>query len=101
MTPSECPRYPACNAPICPLDPQHLRSAHLSGESVCLYLREGVKPGGNDLLALLLPANVAKKVSESLPGIMSTHGAIRRVLEQAKFTGSKIRQGQNIRGVMR
>ena len=39
FVPQDCPKFDACRAPICPLDPEMLDRTYLSGESVCHYLR--------------------------------------------------------------
>lgn len=91
---SSCPRFDSCGAPVCPLDPNHLRSAHLPGEPTCLYLREAVKPGGLARLGGSVPMEVAEKVLQALPSIMDRYGGIRRVLERAKTSPSKIDQGR-------
>ena len=45
MQMSECPRFKAkaCEAALCPLDPNLIKCAHLKGERVCFYVRESVK----------------------------------------------------------
>ena len=35
LVPQDCPKFDACRAPICPLDPEMLDRTYLSGESVC------------------------------------------------------------------
>ena len=95
--PMRCPRYHSCSAPVCPLDPNHLRAAHLPGEPVCLYLREAVKPDGFAVLSGALREELAKEVSQALIGIIARHGSIRHALERAKKTGSKTLAAQALR----
>jgi hypothetical protein len=49
--PSDCPEYVRCSAPICPLDTDWLKRSYVSGESVCLFMRETVKLGADERLA--------------------------------------------------
>jgi hypothetical protein len=94
MKPSDCPRYERCNAPICPLDPHCLHSQHLPGESVCLWLRELSKPHGEDTLRSVLREEVAATVMAAAPGIIATHGCVRRAWQRASRHGSKLASGR-------
>jgi hypothetical protein len=51
MKPSDCPRFHACNAPVCPLDAAWPRTVHLSGEAVCYYLLATGKAGAAERFA--------------------------------------------------
>ena len=42
----DCPRFDRCSAPICPLDADWRHRAHLTGEPICVFLREAAKQGG-------------------------------------------------------
>lgn len=92
-----CPRFEGCSAPVCPLWPEHLGTVHLRGESICLYLREAVKPGGEALIGGALPDQLAERVLEAVPGIMSRYGTVRRALQRAKRRRSKIAAGRALK----
>jgi len=50
--PSDCPEYIRCDANICPLDVDWRKRIYHTGESVCLFMREAVKPTANDQLGV-------------------------------------------------
>jgi hypothetical protein len=98
MRPSNCPKFDKCNAPICPLDANHLQSCHIEGERICLYLRESVKPAAQAILEATLPGGMLAIIHEAAPGIVSRWGSIRRGLEHASLTGSTIARQPPMRG---
>lgn len=89
MTPRDCPRYDRCSANVCPLDQDWRRRLHVRGDEVCFVLLESVKA---DAAANFLHSGwtwlleVARPVADdaSLPD------DIRRTLERASLTGSRI-----------
>lgn len=85
--PSMCPKWNACNAPVCPLAPRYGLSATTEkGEATCLWLREGMKPGGFDRM----PEKIVVRVREALPVILAKGGAyLRSKLNSAATYGSK------------
>lgn len=85
----DCPRYPACSAPCCPLDPDGWGRTMLPGERVCIWLTELVKPGGEQLVAQVLGDEPTRFVAQLLPEI-SEHYLIRRVLDRAAGFPSKL-----------
>ena len=46
MQPASCPRFDACNAPVCPLDAGWRSRTYLRGEAVCSLVLEAAKPDG-------------------------------------------------------
>ena len=90
ITPDSCIKYEKCSANICPLDRDWQLRTHLKGESVCFYLREYVKQGGIARLRGYIPREMFKQIALVLPYIKSRHGNIKRRLENAAKTGSKI-----------
>lgn len=40
MSPSNCPHYDSCSAPICPMDPQWRMRTMLKDEPVCTFIRQ-------------------------------------------------------------
>ena len=90
ITPDSCPKYEKCSANICPLDPNWKLRAHMNSEPVCFYLREYVKQSGIARLRGCIPKEMFKQIAEVLPEIKSRYGTIKRRLESAAKTGSKI-----------
>lgn len=82
-----CLKWSGCNAPVCPLAPRFgLDATTDKGEATCLWLREGMKPGGFERM----PANIAATVREALPLILEQGGAyLRSKLNAAAKSGSK------------
>jgi hypothetical protein len=50
--PSDCPEYVRCEAPICPLDRDWMLRVYHKGEATCLFLRESMKEGAAERLAV-------------------------------------------------
>jgi hypothetical protein len=50
--PADCPEYVRCNAPICPLDKDWQLRVFDTSDSTCLFLRETVKEGAEQRLAV-------------------------------------------------
>jgi len=99
----DCPRYERCNAPICPLDVNWRRSAHLSVERVCFWLCEWSKSGGEARVRALLPTDVAGAVEGAHEAITQAslplprgHGVIRRALAAAATSGSRLEAGKRL-----
>lgn len=85
-----CPRFDACNAPVCPLDPQWRLAQHLPGESVCLYLRETVKLGGKERIGAAISEQRSSVICAVTPEIVARHCDIRHKLKAASRSGSKL-----------
>jgi hypothetical protein len=88
MRANDCPKWPGCSCPVCPLDfsPRH---RHLAGDRVCLWLRELVKPGGRDTLRRALGDDAAQTIEAVAPAIMARWSDVRHKLAQASLQGSK------------
>ena len=84
-----CPRYAACSAPICPLDPGWRARCHMPMERICIWLMELAKPGGEELIAIALPRETIRFIAGALPDIATHWGAIRRALERSPANGSR------------
>jgi hypothetical protein len=83
VSPSQCPRFERCNAPICPLDSQMLERVHLRGESTCLYLRLFAKQGLQGLFSTSVPRQVAKRVAEVYPILIGRYVTLKKQLDRA------------------
>lgn len=95
--PSHCPRFDHCSAPICPIDQDWRKRAHLRGEPICLYLRECVKPNARTNLDPHLGAELVATVMQVAPTIMLAQGDIRKRLALASVRGSKLASTQRLK----
>ena len=107
MLVEQCPQFAACHAPICPLDEHWQTSRHLSGEPVCLYLREASKAGGRQLLATTLPVELCGPILAAYEELTcagrscSGAGIIKGRLRKASQSGSKLTSGMRLRAPAR
>ncbi len=83
IEPRDCLRFDRCSANVCPLDPDWQLRQHLEGESICVFLRAAVKPGGVANLRGVISQKLAKQVLQVLPSILSRYGSLRRALKRA------------------
>lgn len=97
VTPGNCPRFEGCSANICPLDADWRLRWHLEHERVCGLLTESVKPAGEANLRGVLPAKLVSAVLGERSAICARWGAIRRRLERASKTGSKLANAERLR----
>ena len=88
--PGQCPRFDACKAPICPLDPRWPSAEHLDGERICTYLTEAVKEGGPELIREALPGDLAELVLTEGPKITAAWPDIGRRVKRAAGSCSRI-----------
>ena len=86
MIPEDCDKFNTCNASVCPLDPRWEKTIHLSGEAVCLYLRNAVKVGADERY---VGHAVYAACKERIPLIIAKFPDIARGLERAAKTGFK------------
>lgn len=96
MKPNDCPKFETCSAPICPLDADWHRRTHLRGESVCLFLLESVKDGAEARLGCITAREVYLAAVAARPAIVARYGHVRRALERARDTGSRIGNGRRL-----
>lgn len=84
MKPSACPRFNACNAPVCPLDAGWPRTVHLAGEAVCYYLLATGKAGAGERFADDPVFAVAR---ETVAAIGERFPVVGRTVERAARSG--------------
>ena len=92
MEMNECPKYNHCSAPICPLDPGWQERTHPKGEHVCFYLIEYVKPGAAARFQGSTTRELYSAIQSLAEPISSRYAPIRRALERAKRSGSRMRR---------
>lgn len=95
MSMTDCDKYGHCNAPICPLDPNHLTATHCKGEKVCFYLQEAVKPHADARFGGAGRGELYRAIAEALPGILARYAPIRRALRRAAQTPARFATGFN------
>lgn len=86
----DCPKFQSCNAPICPIDSAWNRRSNHKEDSTCFYLSESVKHGS---LALFQGAGLGELyevMHRATPAIAKQHPRIKRALERAQLTGSRM-----------
>lgn len=94
--PRVCPRWEGCVAPVCPLATDWERHRHLDGERVCGLLCELAKEGGEARLRGVLSAVLVDRLAEVAPAIASRWYPIRKRLQRASRTGSRVASGQRL-----
>lgn len=96
MSPSNCPRFDDCSAPICPLDPEWRYRKLVGAEAVCFWLREAVKAGGEAEIRAALPDDMARLVLDAVQPMSAAHADIAYTLRRAARSGSKRRSGRTL-----
>lgn len=85
-----CPKFLGCSAPICPIDADWPTRSHRRGERVCYYLTEYAKKPSRPILRGSLPRKLHKAIAEAYPEILAKHCSIKRRLEEAATTPSRL-----------
>ena len=87
---SACPKWSQCSAPICPLDEKWQLRSMRDDESVCFYLLEVVKPNAEGEFQVRGLHDLFKVTSSLVQPISSRWGRVKRQIERAKTTGSRM-----------
>ncbi len=90
MNQIDCDRFQTCSANICPLDAEWPKRKHLNGERVCFYLIEAQKSGAKAIFDKCERGYLFELMQTATPNIIAKHYPIKRALEQAKQTGSRM-----------
>jgi hypothetical protein len=85
-----CPKFEKCSAPICPLDANWRKRVLLNGDPTCFYLSESVKHGAQTVFEGAGLKDIYAAMVLAYPTITAKHPRIRRALERAKLTGSRM-----------
>tara|TARA_B100000315_G_C14126458_1_gene384922 strand:- start:105 stop:515 length:411 start_codon:yes stop_codon:yes gene_type:complete len=83
LVPQDCPKFDACRAPICPLDPEMLDRTYLSGESVCHYLRLHAKTAICGQKHASIPKILGVRVALAYPKLVRRYSNLKNALERA------------------
>jgi len=85
-----CPKWIKCSAPICPLDHDWGKRALLNDDPLCFYMTESVKDGARARFEMAGLGQLFELVSAAFPPMSARWARIRRQLEAAKLTGSRM-----------
>lgn len=89
--PESCSKFISCNSPFCPADPNRaMRKVHRD-DPVCFYLLEISKPGGVERISMGHSEEFIKVVTTVYLEVASTACPIKKSLERAKQTPSRMR----------
>jgi hypothetical protein len=86
LSPTDCPKFQSCSAPVCPLDPLWRSAVHFQGEKVCPYLLASHKVGAAERYA---GDAVFQVCSDRCDEVTARHAAIRRAVAKAAQSGFK------------
>lgn len=86
----DCPKWEACSAPICPLDSRWQGRVMQSEDSTCFYLAEAVKNGGAEVFEGRGLGELYRAILPFVQPLSDKWGRIRRTLERAKASGSRM-----------
>ena len=92
---TQCPRYEACSAPLCPLDPGRELRVHDSEDPLCFLLLESVKVGAADRFLRLHVADIGTAATATLSA-PETPTLIKAAAARAATTGSRIERGRRL-----
>ncbi len=90
-TMSTCPKFDRCSAPICPLDPDWRLRVYRRDEPICFYLLEYVKPHARAQFIGGMAMPIYEAIERSMDAMCSRYAPLRKALERAKRTGSRLR----------
>jgi hypothetical protein len=90
MRPDDCPKFPACRAPICPLDKDWRLRSHAKGEPICHWLLEAAKLGAEARFRGAGRGDLFDSVSSVALSISARHAPIRRAFERAALSTSRM-----------
>jgi hypothetical protein len=85
-----CPKWEKCFAPICPLDPDWQIRSHQNGDRTCFWLTESVKKNAHANFESAAKSEILSQIQTLTPAIVARWYSIRRGLEKASGTGSKL-----------
>lgn len=90
MRPDDCPKFLACRAPVCPLDKNWRLRSYTKGEPICRWLLEAAKPGAKDRFRGSGRGDLYDSVSSVALSISARHAPIRRAIERASLSTSRL-----------
>lgn len=90
LRPCNCPKYQSCNANICPLDPGWFNRTYIKGEPVCFYMLEAQKPKARCRFQGTIEGEIYRAICIVSPQVKSIYGPIRKRLERAQRTKSRM-----------
>lgn len=88
--PQDCKFFERCSAPICPLDSDWQRRSYLDGEPVCYFMLEWAKAATRPILRGAIGDQLALALADVFPTIMGGYGPLKKRLERASRTPSRL-----------
>ena len=73
----DCPRFDACEAPICPLDPDKYESVYLKGEKTCHFMRAYSRGETGTI-----PAHIMESLGKHYLPLLAQYGPLKRRIER-------------------
>ena len=91
MKMQDCQKFRACNANLCPLDPELFKRTYLPGEPVCFYILESVKSGAESRFKQVPHGNyLLGVIRDTLPALLSRNVPLWKAVNRAKKTGARL-----------
>lgn len=90
VTPSICPKFHTCNAPICPLDEDWCKRVNHEDDPTCYYLIESVKEGSQVNFERALLGELYQVIVRVRGDISKHFKRIEKKLEAAEKTPSRM-----------
>ena len=91
IQPEHCSKFDHCSATLCPLDPDRAARKVHRDDPVCFYLLEISKPGGVERISMGHSDGFIKVVTTAYQEIASTACPIKKSLQRAQQTPSRMR----------
>jgi hypothetical protein len=87
---TDCPKWAACSAAVCPIEPDWHKHRMLDDEATCYYSSESVKDGAQARFKAAGLGELHAALAVVLPQVMERWPRIRRTIERAAFSGSRM-----------
>jgi hypothetical protein len=90
--PEQCSKFEHCSASLCPMDEQRAKRVIHRDDPVCFYLSEVAKPGAKERISMGHSKAMYEVASRVYLELANTTCPIKKSLERAKSTPSRIRE---------
>ena len=93
----QCPKFNHCESPVCPLDKNWRNCRTRKDEPVCFYLREATKDDAKERFNGRKDERIFRIALAMMPIMKRYDNELRRRLEKASLSGSRISAARAIR----
>lgn len=90
ISPSACPKFNQCNAPICPLDNEWHRRGHFSEDKCCYYLLETSKSNAKAIFEGAGLVYLYESIERVKQKLLPRYASLKRAYDRAKTTPSRM-----------